>query len=68
MRSKRMSRKLGNSAAMRPFAKREVMPGRKLSAAKLTDFIRNGATTYFHEVGTCRMVGTRPPWSIRSCG
>ena len=50
-----LCRELGNSAAMRPFAKREVMPGRKLSAAELTEFVRNGATTYFHEVGTCRM-------------
>lgn len=50
-----LCRELGSSAAMRPFAKREVMPGRKLSPSKLTEFVRNGATTYFHEVGTCRM-------------
>jgi choline dehydrogenase len=50
-----LCRELGNSAAMRPFAKREVMPGRALSAAELAEFVRNGATTYFHEVGTCRM-------------
>jgi len=50
-----LCRELGNSEAMRPFAKREVMPGRTLSPAELTDFVRNGATTYFHEAGTCRM-------------
>jgi choline dehydrogenase len=52
-----LCRELGNSAAMRPFAKREVMPGRALSGAELAEFVRNGATTYFHEVGTCRMGG-----------
>ena len=51
-----LCRELGNSAAMRPFAKREVMPGRKLSGHRaVAEFVRNGATTYFHEVGTCRM-------------
>ena len=50
-----LCRELGSSAAMWPFAKREVMPGRTLSPSELTEFVRNGATTYFHEVGTCRM-------------
>jgi choline dehydrogenase len=50
-----LCRELGNSAAMRPFARREVMPGKTLSAAEMVEFVRNGATTYFHEVGTCRM-------------
>ena len=50
-----LCRELGNSDAMRPFAKREVMPGKELSPAELTEFVRNGATTYFHETGTCRM-------------
>ncbi|MFC4942421.1 GMC family oxidoreductase [Pseudonocardia sp. GCM10023141] len=50
-----LCRELGNSAAMRPYANREVMPGRALAPSELTDFVRNGATTYFHEVGTCRM-------------
>jgi choline dehydrogenase len=31
------------------------MPGRKLTGTELSDFVRDGATTYFHEVGTCRM-------------
>ena len=30
------------------------MPGRR-SAVEMAEFVRNGATTYFHEVGTCRM-------------
>ena len=48
-------RELGNSKAMKPFAKREVAPGKKLDKADMADFVRDGATTYFHEVGTCRM-------------
>ena len=40
---------------MKPFAKREVAPGKKLDKAEMADFIRDGATTYFHEVGTCQM-------------
>ncbi len=50
-----VARDIGNSAAMRDFVKREVAPGKKLSGQELEDFARDGATTYFHEVGTCRM-------------
>ena len=48
-------REIGNSSAMRPFVKREVAPGKTLSGQAMDDFVRNGATTYFHQVGTCRM-------------
>lgn len=48
-------REIGNSAAMRDFVKREVAPGQKLSSQAMEDFVRNGATTYFHQSGTCRM-------------
>lgn len=50
-----LCRELGNSPQMRPFAKREVAPGRELTPSELVEFVRNGATTYFHETGTCRM-------------
>jgi choline dehydrogenase len=40
---------------MKPFAKREVAPGKKLDEAEMEKFVRDGATTYFHEVGMCRM-------------
>lgn len=50
-----VAREIGNSPAMRDFVKREVAPGKKLSGQELEDFARDGATTYFHEVGTCRM-------------
>jgi len=48
-------REIGNSSAMKDFVKREVAPGKKLTGKAMDDFIRNGATTYFHQSGTCRM-------------
>jgi choline dehydrogenase len=48
-------RDIGNSAAMKDFVKREVAPGKKLVGKEMDDFVRNGATTYFHQAGTCRM-------------
>lgn len=47
-------REIGNSAEMKPFVKREVMPG-PLKGAALEKFIRDGATTYFHQTCTARM-------------
>jgi choline dehydrogenase len=48
-------REIGNSSAMKDFVKREVVPGKKLTGKAMEDFIRNGATTYFHQSCTCRM-------------
>lgn len=48
-------REIGNSAAMKDFVTREVAPGKKLQGKAMEDFVRNGATTYFHQSGTCRM-------------
>ena len=50
-----VSREIANSAAMKDFVKREVAPGKKLQGKEMEDFVRNGATTYFHQSGTCRM-------------
>lgn len=50
-----VARDIGNSPAMRDFVKREVAPAKKLTGAEMDDFVRNGATTYFHQAGTCRM-------------
>ncbi|MBV8651715.1 MAG: GMC family oxidoreductase N-terminal domain-containing protein, partial [Alphaproteobacteria bacterium] len=47
-------REIGNSAALRPFAKREVMPGR-LKGAELENFVRDAAMSYFHQTGTAKM-------------
>jgi choline dehydrogenase len=49
-----LCRELGNSAALRPFSKREVMPG-KLGAPALEAFIRNEVTTYHHQTCTAKM-------------
>lgn len=50
-----MCREIGNAGPLRQLSKREVAPGNKLTGKAMTDFIRDGATTYFHESGTCRM-------------
>jgi choline dehydrogenase len=47
-------REVGNSAALRPFAKREVMPG-NLKGAELENFIRDAAVTYWHQTCTAKM-------------
>jgi len=49
-----LCREIGNSDAMKPFVKREVMPG-PLKGAELVEFVRNSATTYFHQTCSCRM-------------
>jgi choline dehydrogenase len=49
-----LCREVGNSAAMRPFVKREIMPG-PLGKAALEDFIRNGAVSYGHATCTAKM-------------
>jgi choline dehydrogenase len=49
-----LCREIGNSAALRPFTKREVMPG-NLRGAELQDFVRDGASTYFHQTCTAKM-------------
>jgi choline dehydrogenase len=54
-RSIELARAVGASEAMKPFVVREVAPGRALAGAELADFVRNGATTYFHSSGACRM-------------
>jgi choline dehydrogenase len=49
-----LCREIGNSAALRPFAKREVMPG-NLKGAALENFIRDAAVTYWHQTCTAKM-------------
>ncbi len=50
-----LCRQLGNDAAFAPWRKREAVPGRDLDPAAKAEFVRNGATTFFHQVGTARM-------------
>ena len=49
-----LCREIGNGAEMRPFVKREVMPG-PLKGKALEAFVRDAATTFFHQSCTCRM-------------
>ena len=45
---------VGNSAALRPLTKCEVMPG-NLRGAALEDFIRDAASTYHHQTCTAKV-------------
>jgi choline dehydrogenase len=54
LRSIELCREIGNSAALRPFVRREVMPG-ALAGGDLEAFARDGAATYWHQTGTARM-------------
>jgi choline dehydrogenase len=56
-----LCREIGNSAALRPYTKREVMPG-NLRGAELENFVRDAATTYSHETCTAKM--GRDPTSV----
>jgi choline dehydrogenase len=56
-----LCREIGNSAALRPFAKREVMPG-PLKGAEFEHFIRDGIATVWHQTCTAKM--GRDPMSV----
>jgi choline dehydrogenase len=49
-----LCREIGNSAPLKPFVKRELMPG-PLPPAAMLDFLRNAAGTYFHQTCTAKM-------------
>ena len=49
-----LCREIGNSDALRPFTKREVMPG-NLKDAELENFIRDAGMTYYHQTCTAKM-------------
>ena len=54
-------RDLGNSAALGPFVKREVMPG-NLKGDELRTFARNAVIPYWHFSGTAKL--GKDPWSV----
>ena len=54
MHSVELCRDIGNSASLRPFAKREVMPG-NLTRDALRNFVRLTASTVWHQSGTAKM-------------
>ncbi|MDP1859176.1 MAG: GMC oxidoreductase [Gemmatimonadaceae bacterium] len=45
---------VGGAKAFDGLRKRKIMPG-KFGRTALEDFVRNGATTYFHPAGSCEM-------------
>ena len=49
-----LCREIGNSAPLKPFAQREIMPG-NLKGAELENYIRDAASTYWHQTGTAKM-------------
>jgi choline dehydrogenase len=49
-----LCREVGNSAALGPFTKREVMPG-NLTGAELEGFVRDAAMTLWHQTCTAKM-------------
>ena len=53
-RAVEFSRELASSAPLRPFAKREVIPG-GLNKQDLEDFVRRSASTYWHQTCTAKM-------------
>ena len=56
-----MAREIGNSAPLRPFARREITPG-SLPLAELECFLRDGLGTFWHQCGTAKM--GRDPMSV----
>lgn len=49
-----LCREIGNSAALRPFSKREVAPG-NLCRCELENFVRNAIIPYWHQTCTAKM-------------
>jgi choline dehydrogenase len=49
-----LCREIGNSAPLRSFAKREVMPG-NLKGPNLENFVRDGFLGYAHQTSTAKM-------------
>jgi choline dehydrogenase len=49
-----LCREIGNSEPLRPFVKREVMPG-NLKGLELENFVRDDASTYHHQTCTAKM-------------
>jgi choline dehydrogenase len=49
-----LCREIGNSVALQPFVKREVMPG-NLKGAELERFVRDAASSYWHQTCTAKM-------------
>ena len=57
-----LCREIGNSEPLRPFVKREAFPANLTGRDLLEEFVRNTATTYWHQTGTAKM--GRDPMSV----
>jgi choline dehydrogenase len=49
-----LAREIGNSAALRPFTRREVIPG-DLRGPELQNFVRDGVGAFFHQTCSAKM-------------
>src|SRR5215468_1464025 len=49
-----LCREIGNSGALRPFVKREIMPG-NLERSELENYIRDTAFSFWHQTSTAKM-------------
>ena len=56
-----LCRQIGNSAALRPFLKQEVVPG-KIKQATMEDYLRDSAISWWHQSCTAKM--GRDPLSV----
>lgn len=54
-RAIKVARDIAHAPALKKYMVREIAPGKELKGEDLANFIRNGATTYFHASGACRM-------------
>ena len=50
----KLCREIGTLDALRPFLKRETLPG-KLKQTTLEEYVRNGAKSFWHQTSTARM-------------
>src|SRR6516164_9489637 len=50
----KLCREIGNLDALRPFLKRETLPG-KLKQTTLEEYVRDGALSFWHQTSTARM-------------
>jgi choline dehydrogenase len=49
-----LCREIGNSAALRPFLKQEIFPG-KIESSAMETFLRDNAMSWWHQSGTAKM-------------
>jgi choline dehydrogenase len=50
-----VAREIAHAPALKDHVVTEIAPGKDLEGEELANFVRNGATTYFHASGACRM-------------